>query len=212
MTTANESSNFIARHGLVKYKYANMNAGIPRIKECEIPGCLPKIRSGKSTRYVFDHCHKHGWIRGILCEACNYSMSNVDANNGRHVVNFGYSGWTEGDKIELLNKSPHLEKFYLNCPDCVNGLPATPGSNRNRKACSKCGVRRVVYNYLYGTCFMCSDTSYSETYIKFMESIENKIEHAPWSMEENYSAFGMNVELGNWGPDEDAEWYAIYGH
>lgn len=31
-----------------------------------------------TDRLINDHCHEHGWIRGVLCNRCNGSMGRVD--------------------------------------------------------------------------------------------------------------------------------------
>lgn len=31
-----------------------------------------------SRRNVIDHCHAHGWVRGVLCFSCNSKMGLVD--------------------------------------------------------------------------------------------------------------------------------------
>lgn len=57
------------------------------------------VRCGsRSTRLVVDHCHLHGFARGLLCKPCNARLAILDA------------GTTE--------PTPR-EAFYLgNCPEC----------------------------------------------------------------------------------------------
>jgi len=33
-----------------------------------------------TAQSVIDHCHEHGWTRGVLCIGCNNRMARVDAD------------------------------------------------------------------------------------------------------------------------------------
>ena len=46
---------------------------------CEIPGCSSVTQLAGIL--VYDHCHLHGEVRGIICEDCNYAMSFIDRGN-----------------------------------------------------------------------------------------------------------------------------------
>lgn len=52
---------------------------------------------------VFDHCHAHGWVRGLTCHDCNVMLGAADA--GR--LTAADSEW-----------APAVLAFRLNCPDC----------------------------------------------------------------------------------------------
>ena len=52
---------------------------------------------------VFDHCHAHGWVRGLICMACNNALIGLD--HGRGSVHRG---------AELAA----LLAYLGNCPDC----------------------------------------------------------------------------------------------
>ncbi|MGO9189596.1 MAG: endonuclease domain-containing protein [Streptosporangiaceae bacterium] len=48
---------------------------------CEIPGCTnvtPFAAKCVMETFVYDHCHLHGEVRGVLCQDCNYAMSFID--------------------------------------------------------------------------------------------------------------------------------------
>jgi hypothetical protein len=52
---------------------------------------------------MFDHCHVHGWVRGLACHDCNVLLGVADA--GRLAA--GDSPW-----------APAVLAFRRNCPDC----------------------------------------------------------------------------------------------
>lgn len=116
---------FIDEHGLVQYRPAMHYS---RIGSCEISGCSAlrvsfadhqgrsarswKVSDRESSPLNLDHCHVHGWIRGLVCASCNSVI--------RHLDNRGY----------LLRYRVTLREAYrahLNqCPDCKPiGLLAT---------------------------------------------------------------------------------------
>ncbi len=43
---------------------------------CEIDGCtsIPE-----AVMLVFDHCHRHGWVRAVLCNAHNVRIAHLEA-------------------------------------------------------------------------------------------------------------------------------------
>lgn len=58
---------------------------------CQICGTV-------TVQPIIDHCHVHGWTRGVLCVLCNSVMARVDAD---------------------LSTAHARELFYRdNCPDC----------------------------------------------------------------------------------------------
>lgn len=70
-----------------------------------------------TTVPVLDHCHAHGFVRGLVCTSCNGRMGYVDAHT---------------------DKATDSERFYRdNCPDCrrvSGGLTVTPRPERFRDA------------------------------------------------------------------------------
>ena len=47
---------------------------------CEIPGCTNVTLAAMYVMetFVYDHCHIHVEVRGVLCQDCNYAMSSID--------------------------------------------------------------------------------------------------------------------------------------
>lgn len=64
--------------------------------DCQAVPCL--LCERVTIQQVVDHCHEHGWTRGILCVACNNRMARVDADP-RHAT-----------AAELFHRD--------NCPEC----------------------------------------------------------------------------------------------
>jgi len=62
--------------------------------------------------YVVDHCHSHGWIRGIVCQSCNTVLSIIDA--GKLYRNESALAFYGMNSVPL-----QLEKHRLNCPECA---------------------------------------------------------------------------------------------
>ena len=69
---------------------------VPHGSACE--GC------GSADRLGRDHCHDHGWVRGILCTACNSHVAKIDRRI-RPVVN--------------VSRLAALLKVRNRCQDCV---------------------------------------------------------------------------------------------
>jgi hypothetical protein len=114
---------FIEQYGLVQYR-----PGLNYLRDgsCEITGCSTlraSFASKKGSRsgwtvseredspLYFDHCHAHGWIRGLVCASCNSVM--------RHLDKHGYLLRYRVDLREAYRK--HLNQ----CHDCeqINMLP-----------------------------------------------------------------------------------------
>lgn len=71
------------------YRYTK-GAAAGRDETCVLCG-------SRSTRLVVDHCHEHGYSRGLLCGSCNARLAVLDAGAA---------------------PTPK-ESFYLgNCPEC----------------------------------------------------------------------------------------------
>ena len=116
------TDTFIERHGLIKYGQARWRR-LPCPRWCEI------CRSTAHVAYGFDHCHVHGWVRGILCGPCNTQMQGVDAG-----------------KIPLA--SPYVE-HWRRCPDCLKiGVVTLPVKRPRRPrapVCAGCSGNGVIW-------------------------------------------------------------------
>lgn len=68
------------RHGITMERYAQLRAD--QGGRCAICKRLPTIR-----RLSFDHCHKTGKFRGLLCQRCNLALGPIEvASNPRMYV------------------------------------------------------------------------------------------------------------------------------
>lgn len=139
---------FIEEHGLVRY---GTRRRYPRRRSCDLcplrcvaciagfisicgrrvpcPMCA-RTRAGRS--FVFDHCHRHGWIRGEVCESCNVRLGRAEGGS--------------------LPDDPVLRQYLGNCPPCRMALTGTcllgctdgllwSGYLRRFVRCSTCGSR-----------------------------------------------------------------------
>lgn len=78
----------------------------------------PCIICASTWRTVVDHCHEHGWVRGVLCQGCNHRMGCADA---------GKPGYAEDER--------HVT-HRLRCAQCAHPdatvLPETKTERRLR--------------------------------------------------------------------------------
>jgi len=104
-----------------------------RIRRAPGGGCV--LCAQRAT--VWDHCHRHGIIRGPLCARCNRIVADLDAGTGA-----GYAPPWRGARAcpgllithlwpaaELVWESTHGPRATLDyrqrCPECVtSGVPA----------------------------------------------------------------------------------------
>jgi hypothetical protein len=75
---------------------------------CEIPGCA----AGPGAPLVFDHCHEHGWVRGVVCCGHNYRLGQVDAVLA-----------IDGAVVDLAATA--YARHLANCPGCSGTLAQT---------------------------------------------------------------------------------------
>jgi hypothetical protein len=116
---------FIERHGYVQYAEIGQpgQPDYPRVQSCEVCGTESAWLDppfALSPFYVFDHCHTHGWVRGILCLPCNSRMGFVDRGEPQDA---------------------RLVAHRLTCPNCAEpGAPPPPPPPKPCKRCRGCGV------------------------------------------------------------------------
>ncbi len=95
--------SFIERFGHVDYRTvvrqpAHWKVSCLDESCCEMEGCR-----SRSTVYVFDHCHRHGWVRGVLCNGCNVKLGYLES-----VMSI------PGVTVDLGNTA--YGRFLANCP------------------------------------------------------------------------------------------------
>lgn len=94
---------------------------------CEIRGCTYVAKAGSLTRrglyvVVYDHCHKHDRLRGVLCRDCNNAMHYVDAHVAVMISCRGPHRW------EPL--WPGFLAHWARCPECAAAGPWEPWLTR----------------------------------------------------------------------------------
>lgn len=71
------TSGFVYLYGHVEYRHVmadkQARADILSRSACEVHA------QHSRTDLVFDHCHDHGWVRGVVCHSCNVKLGQVDA-------------------------------------------------------------------------------------------------------------------------------------
>ncbi len=69
--------------------------------------------AGRAAMLVLDHCHIHGWVRGVICMACNNALISLE---------HGHGSVHHGAQLAALLK------YLANCPDCPH--PSVTGPDR----------------------------------------------------------------------------------
>lgn len=117
---------FAERYGLVQYSAAR-GGGYQRLGPCELHDadegyCGPDL--------VFDHCHLHGWIRGVICQNSNMSLAGprgLETRLRAGVIQFGcrhtHRVQSSADRCSAYLRriaAPWLRAaaYLANCPDC----------------------------------------------------------------------------------------------
>jgi recombination endonuclease VII len=90
--------NFVERYGLVQYNCWNIRK-YRYLDVCE--WCEPEDPWRPTS---FDHCHRHGWIRGEICQSHNGRLKRID-------------------KLEYPDRWKRwMIQHWLRCPECA-GTP-----------------------------------------------------------------------------------------
>jgi len=169
-------STFIERHGHIKYPVHGYLTSGP----CEIPRCeeyrarLDAIgeqwtrdlnerfgthyqNASKTPTYYLDHCHIHGWVRGVICGTCNVLMGWYD-RDGKitvyderpqyAVIAPGYLKYLDLRYESYAVKEAAFKEYVKNCPECA-GLPAPKPGKKNHlmyqkpKECPQCHGEKI---------------------------------------------------------------------
>lgn len=88
---------------------------------CAIPGCTlarPDPRP-LATPFVWDHCHAHDYVRGILCRIHNGMMAPVDNQDHAKIQ------WWSRLSAATFNLAA-LTAYWERCPECSSAGPWQP--------------------------------------------------------------------------------------
>lgn len=79
----------------------------------------------RTSYYAVDHCHRHDYIRGILCGTCNNLMRDQDRRGFHGPGDYALEHWnisaTAGRDADLIRNLGLLE-YAVNCPDCSHAM------------------------------------------------------------------------------------------
>lgn len=98
---------FVERFGHVQYLQVkrrpdHWRASVANNSICEFDGCRA---GGGYGALIFDHCHRHGIVRGILCNGCNVRIGRIEALLG-----------LAGVAVDLGVTA--FARWLANCPEC----------------------------------------------------------------------------------------------
>ena len=69
----------------------------------EIGICRAYDMEVEAERLVFDHCHAHGWVRGLVYVPCNNRLTRIEAGLGPDLPEW---------------QRPALAAHLMKCPEC----------------------------------------------------------------------------------------------
>jgi hypothetical protein len=98
------------QYNQVKRRPDHWRIGVLAERGCEFSGCGAGI---ELETLVFDHCHLHGVVRGILCNGCNVRVGRIEA-----------ALLLDGVTVDLGTSA--YGDWLRNCPGCA-GTPPLPG-------------------------------------------------------------------------------------
>lgn len=82
----------------MEWRIAIADRSLCAVGDCDVTG---------HGNLVFDHCHDHGWLRGLICGTHNVRLGQIDAV--RRIP---------GVRLDL-SATPYAALLAA-CPDCVN--------------------------------------------------------------------------------------------
>ena len=104
---------FVAEFGHIPY--LQVAAKPPRWRtaylaraSCELDGCI-----SSPGRLVFDHCHPHGYVRGVLCNGHNIQVGRIEMVMA-----------LEGVTVDL--GTTVCARHLARCADCAGDTPLSP--------------------------------------------------------------------------------------
>lgn len=118
---------FLERYGLVQYSKTRTGR-YERAGPCELCDagalyCGPGL--------IFDHCHLHGWIRGVICQQMNMTLcgprgleTRLRAGAVRFACRHRHLVQSSADRCSAYLRrvsGPWLraDSYLRNCPDCL---------------------------------------------------------------------------------------------
>lgn len=107
---------FTDKYGLVQYGETKFFTRERIMKDkrqrCEIIGC------NWTSGTIYEHCHRHGWVRGLVCSGCNSRMARVDAV-AYGLSRYPFTDMMYGDGPSAAETSHALITHWMRCPDCA---------------------------------------------------------------------------------------------
>lgn len=81
-----------------------------------------------SWRLIVDHCHRHGLIRGRLCESCNQSLRHAEQRHSMADLLSGAAGCRHRHRTDQARErcraawrkaNARLLEHWRRCPQCA---------------------------------------------------------------------------------------------
>ena len=92
--------------------------------ECEVDGCGKRGLYGSVL--VFDHCHEHGWVRGLVCTRHNAMLAHIDAVRKISGALVDFSGTSYS---ALLASCPDCKESKITGPATLRPICVLPGQS-----------------------------------------------------------------------------------
>jgi hypothetical protein len=108
------------------YENSGWRASFIGTGECELFGC-----GEHGPALVFDHCHRHGWVRGLLCPSHNVRLGQIDAVRA-----------IEGAVVDLM-ATPY-GRYLPNCFECSGSQRRHPCDDTSQWAIERPRVRVAI--------------------------------------------------------------------
>jgi hypothetical protein len=96
----------------------------------QVARLLRRENGKRQPALLFDHCHIHGWIRGLVCNSCNTLLGQIDRGerdkqweDGKEFRPLGKGIWNGEEYIfekMIQLPKPRYAEHLLKCPDCFD--------------------------------------------------------------------------------------------